>query len=263
MQEQKYKLAAVVVTAIIVVAVFVGGVKVINTGHRGVKTTFGKVDTEAGSIPEGIYFFNPITTNIVELDTRIQRKEGRAHTYTKDIQQSEITYVINYRLNPEAAHVIFTNVGKNWDAVLVPQAVEGVLKQVIGQYDAVDLIDSRQKATVQAQQAIADSLRPKNVIVDRFEMVNIDYTKEFEHSVEQKVVAVQKAIEEQNRTRQIEEQAKQKIIAAKAEAESIRIRAAALAQNPQLVQYEAVQKWDGKLPQYTFGNSIPLISLPK
>src|SRR5690242_14379809 len=126
MPGQSYKLAVVVVAALVVVGVFIGGVKVINTGHRGVKTTFGKVDTEAGSIAEGIYFFNPVTTNIVELDTRIQRKEGRAHTYTKDIQQSEITYVINYRLNPDAAHVMFANVGKNWDAVLVPQAVEGV-----------------------------------------------------------------------------------------------------------------------------------------
>jgi hypothetical protein len=51
------------------------------------------------------------------------------------------------------------------------------------------------------------------------------------------------------------------VIAAKAEAESIQIRAAALEKNPRLVELEAVQKWDGKLPHIT-GGAVPFISLP-
>lgn len=248
----------------IALVVLVLGVETINTGHRGVKVTFGEVDMKLGSMPEGIYFFNPFTTSVIEIDTRIQKKEGRAHTYTKDIQQSDITYVVNYRLDPDTAHVMFKNVGKNWDAVLVPQAVEGVLKQVIGQYDAVDLIAHRQKATVQTQAEIVKGLKDRGVVIERVELVNIDYTKEFEKSVEQKVVAVQKAIEEQNRTKQIDEKAKQTIISAKAEAESMRIRANALTQNPALVQYEWVQKWDGKLPTTVMGTTAnPLIMIPK
>jgi hypothetical protein len=29
------------------------------------------------------------------------------------------------------------------------------------------------------------------------------------------------------------------------------------------VNYEAVQKWDGKLPEYMLGNSVPFIDLTK
>ena len=39
------------------------------------------------------------------------------------------------------------------------------------------------------------------------------------------------------------------------------IRAQALTQNKSLVEYEAVQKWDGKMPQYMLGDSIPFINI--
>ena len=77
---------------------------------------------------------------------------------------------------------------------------------------------------------------------------NIDYSDVFEKAIEAKQVAMQRAIESQNKTRQIEEEARQKVISAKAEAESMQIRGDALKANPSLVSLEAVQKWDGKAP---------------
>lgn len=46
-----------------------------------------------------------------------------------------------------------------------------------------------------------------------------------------------------------------------AEAKSMSIRANALTKNKALVQYEAVKKWDGKLPTYLMGNSIPFVNI--
>lgn len=257
------KLLSFVVAVAAILSLNACGWNTVETGHRGVQVRFGQVDEKLGSLPEGLYTYNPFTTSIIELDTRVLKKDGKANTYTRDIQQANITYVINYHLNPNAAHVVYREVGKNWDNVLVPQAVEGVMKQVVGTYDAVDLIDKRGEATAAIQKAITLSLQQKNVIVDRFEMVNIQYQQAFEHSVEQKMIAVQDAIREKNKTVQVMEEAKQTVERAKAEAESMRIRANALQSNPKLVEYEAVQKWDGKLPQYQFGNSTPFINLSR
>lgn len=104
-------------------------------------------------------------------------------------------------------------------------------------------------------------MAPQNVIVNSVQLVNIQYLKEFEKSVEDKVVAIQKAVEEKNRTVQVQEKAKQTVVAAEAAAKSMEIRAQALVANAKLVEYEAVQKWDGKLPQYMFGNSTPFIDM--
>jgi len=251
---------AVAVIAIVVVSVAGCGIKVVDTGHRGIKTTFGKVVSE--SLDEGIYFYNPITSAIVEMDTRVQRKDGETDTYTRDVQQSVIKYTLNYRLQQNAAHLMYRDVGRDWDDRLVPQVVLGTLKEVVGKWDAVDLIANRDKAGNAAFEAIKQNLGERNVEVSRFEITDISYTKEFENSVEQKVIAQQKAIEEQNRTKQIEEQARQKVLSAEAEAKSMQIRAQALEQNAKLVQWEAVQKWNGVLPQYMLGSgTTPFINL--
>ena len=88
-----------------------------------------------------------------------------------------------------------------------------------------------------------------------------DYSEVFERAIESKVTAEQEALKAKNKTVQIEEEAKQKLISAEAEAKSMSIRANALTKNKALVDYEAVQKWDGKMPTYMMGNSIPFINV--
>jgi prohibitin 2 len=251
---------AVAIIAIVVVSVAGCGIKVVDTGHRGIKTTFGKV--VSASLDEGIYFYNPITSTIVEMDTRVQRQDGETDTYTRDVQQAAVKYTLNYRLQQNAAHLMYRDIGRDWEQRLIPQVVLGTLKEVVGKWDAVDLIANRDKAANAAFESIRTNLGERNVEVSRFEITDIAYTREFENSVEQKVIAQQKAIEEQNRTKQIEEQARQKVLSAEAEAKSMQIRAEALEQNAKLVEWEAVQKWNGVLPQYMLGSgATPFINL--
>ena len=251
---------AIIVIAVIVLSVAGCGIKVVNTGQRGIETRFGKIVSE--SLPEGLYFFNPVTSDIVEIDTRVQRFDGETDTYTRDVQQAAVKYTLNYRLQQNAAHLMYRDVGRDWEQKLIPQVVLGTLKEVVGKWDAVDLISNRDKAAATAYDAIAKNLGDRNVEISRFEITDISYTAEFETSVEQKVIAQQKAIEEQNRTKQIEEQARQKVLSAEAEAKSMQIRAEALEQNAKLVEWEAVQKWNGILPQYMLGSgTMPFINL--
>ncbi len=250
----------IAIIAIVIVSIAGCGIKVVDTGQRGIETRFGKVVSE--SLPEGLYFFNPLTSAIVEMDTRVQRKDGESDTYTRDVQQSVIKYTLTYRLQQNAAHIMYRDVGRDWDDKLVMPVVLGTMKEVVGKWDAVDLIANRDKAAATALEAIRKTLAERNVEVSRFEITDITYTHEFENSVEQKVIAQQKAIEEQNRTKQIEEQARQKVLSAEAEAKSMQIRAEALEQNAKLVEWEAVQKWNGVLPQYMLGNgATPFINL--
>jgi regulator of protease activity HflC (stomatin/prohibitin superfamily) len=187
----------------------------------------------------------------------------RDRGHTKDVQEANTRFTLNYRLRPQDAHLIFQNVGTDWSDKLVPQIVLGTIKEIIGQWDAVDLIANRQKAGTQAAKAIAENLADKSIDVTRFEITNFEYSTQFNKAVEAKVIAQQRAIEETNRTEQIKQQAMQKVIGAKAEAESMQIRAQALEANPKLVDWEAVQKWDGKLPVQMLGNAVPFIQLTK
>ena len=97
-----------------------------------------------------------------------------------------------------------------------------------------------------------DKIRP-TAILDLFQGIATDHANEIGVGYE--------ALKAKNKTVQVQEEARQKVIAAEAEARSMAIRAQALSQNKSLVQYEAVQKWDGKMPQYMLGNSVPFINV--
>jgi prohibitin 2 len=236
------------------------GMTTVDTGHRGVEVHFGKVVSE--SMPEGLYFYNPFTTDIVQLDTRIQRWESNTDAYTKDVQQAAVTFVLNYHLEPAFAHTTLAQTGTDWANKLLPQVVYQSVKDAFGHWEAVQVVENRQGLQSAMAASISAELADKHIILDNFSLTNVDYNNEFEHAVETKVVAVQNAIAEQNRTVQKQELGKQIVIEAQANAQSISIRAEALSRNQQLVQWEAVQKWDGKLPQYMLGDdSVPFISI--
>jgi len=233
--------------------------EVIDTGNRGIETRYGKVVSE--SMEEGLYFYNPFTTSIIEMDAKTKKFEVTTSAYTKDVQQASMSVVVNYNLEKTKAHILYQNVGQDWEEKLIPQTVASALKTVVGKWDAVDLISNRDKAQQAIQTEIATVLTEKFIYVTRAEIANIDFSDEFEKAVEAKVTAIQMAEKEKNATVQIQEQANQRIISAKAEAESMSIRAQALSQNKALVEYEAVQKWNGVLPQYSLGGSVPFINI--
>ena len=89
-------------------------------------------------------------------------------------------------------------------------------------------------------------------------------------AINSKIEATQKAQQRENELREAEAEAK-KVVAkaegeaestltvAKAEAEAIRLKSAAL--TPQIVQYEAIQKWDGMLPKFSGSGVVPFINV--
>ncbi len=245
--------------AVVMLALTSCGFKVVDTGKRGVKTRFGKVVGEP--LEEGVYFYNPITTKMRVLSVREVKFEGRSSCYSKDAQVVDINYTVNIRPEAHEIHNIYKDVGAYWAQVLLKQVLEGNIKEVTGKYTAVELIEERQRATDEVYSKLKEELAKKRIELMSFELNNMDFDDQFEKAVKLKVIAVEQAKEAKNRTVKVEEEARQKIIAAKAEAESMTIRSKALSQNKGLVEYEAVQKWDGKLPQQMFGNSMPFINI--
>ena len=108
---------------------------------------------------------------------------------------------------------------------------------------------------------LVDDLASENIQITATSIENIDFTDAFTDAVEAKQVAEQNALREKNNTVRIQEEANQQIIKAEAEAKAIQIKADALAANPKIVSYEAVQRWNGVLPEYMLGDAVPFINL--
>ena len=250
---------ALIVTLVIVFIIICNPIAMVGVGERGVKVTLGKVSPE--SYGEGIHLITPFISKIKNMDVKTQKRFIETSVYTKDIQQARITYVINYNLQPDNAHNMYRQVGMNYEDTILTPVVEGTIKDVIGKWNAQDLVANREKATREILVKLQNHLMDNYINVTDFQMTAINYSDVFERAIESKVTAEQEALKSKNKTVQIQEEAKQKVISAEAEAKSMAIRANALTKNKSLVEYEAVQKWDGKLPQYMMGNSIPFINI--
>ena len=235
------------------------GAEQIDTGNRGVRTSWGEIISQT-PLTEGLYFYNPFGGNIIEYDCKTQKFDVELETYTKDMQTASLTVVVNYNLIPDDVITVHKTVGKAYESkISYPQAIS-IVKDVIGQWDASSLIENRDKATKQILELMKLSAKQNHINISDISIKNIDYSDTFEQAIEAKVVATQKAEESKNRTVQVKEEANQKLIEAQAEAESMKIRSQALSQNQNLVAYEAVQRWDGKLPVNIYGSApIPFI----
>ncbi len=248
---------ALIIFAVLIVVI--NPIAIVGVGERGVKVTLGQVSPQ--SYLEGIHIVTPFISKIHTMDVKTKKDYFTTQVYTKDIQQARITYVTNFNLQPQNVHKMYREVGKNYEEVVLIPVLEGTIKDVIGKWNAQDLVANREKATDEILRKLQAQLEPRYINVTDFQMTEIKYSDTFEKAIESKVTAEQEALKAKNKTVQVQEEARQKVISAEAEAKSMAIRANALTQNKALVEYEAVQKWDGKLPIYTMGNSVPFINL--
>lgn len=250
----------VTIIVLFVIAVLLcNPIVVVGVGERGVKVTLGKVSPE--SLGEGMHFIMPYVQKIAKMDVKTQKYNTQTHVYTKDIQQARISYVVNYNLVSDSAYRMYQEVGMDYVSKVINPVLEGTIKDVIGKWNAQDLVANREEATNEILLKLRDQLSGRYVNVSGFQIVDINYSEVFERAIESKVTAEQDALKAKNKTVQIQEEARQKVISAEAEAKSMSIRANALTQNKALVEYEAVQKWNGILPTYMMGNSVPFINL--
>lgn len=237
------------------------GVYVVDAGETGVVKTNGKISEEV--LSSGMHFVTPFISEVISVDNKIKRYENTSPAYTKDVQQAEIDYVLNYNLQPSASAQILIDVGSDYESKLIPQVMNAQLKNVVGRWNAIDLIANREEATTQIATGVSRELEKYGLIVRNIELTDIAYQPQFEKAVEDKVTAVQRAEEAKNNTVRVQEEANQRIIAAEADAKAMRIKTEALKQSQSLVEYEAIMKWNGVLPQYMLGGATPFINLNK
>lgn len=232
---------------------------IVGVGERGVKVTLGQ--TSPVALEEGVHFVMPFISTVKKMNVKTVKANIATMAQSKDIQQARIVYVVNYNLQPENAPKVWRTVGRDYVSVVVMPTVEGIVKDTIGKWNAQDIVANREKVASEVLFKLNEKLGPKYINVSDFQITEIQYSQAFEQAIESKVTAEQEALKAKNKTVQVQEEARQKIIASEAEAKSMAIRARALTQNKNLVEYEAVQKWDGKLPQYMMGNSVPFVKL--
>lgn len=220
------------------------GFEVVDTGRRGILVNMGKVVGEP--LPEGLHFYSPFTSDIVEMNIREVPESYKLSAYSKDNQQIDVEVNVVAAPVPDKVGIIYSQYGNDFMEKIGKPVVVAAVKDVLGQYTADNIVSERGMLQKKATAHVVEKLLTRHVSVTGVEFTDIQFQPEYERAVEAKVVAIQHAERAVNETETIREQAKQIGLTAQAEAEAMRTKANALASNPKLVEYEWVQKWDGK-----------------
>ncbi len=247
MKKNVTKIVILAVCAVLVVGVCLTCFTVVRAGHTGVVLTFGAV--EENVFDEGLHFKMPLVQTVVQMNNRTQKVETEGSASSKDLQIISYVVAVNYRVRSEASAELYQNVGKDYGTVIIVPAIQESIKAVTAQFTAEELITKRQTVGDQIKEALSEKINSYGIEVEIFNIVNFDFSEEFNAAVEAKQTAQQQALKAEQDLVRIEVEAKQKIAQAEAEAESIRLIQEALAKSPDYVDYVKWNKWDGKLPE--------------
>ena len=118
---------------------------------------------------------------------------------------------------------------------------------------------------------LRQKLGPDGIRFDNISIIGkMRMPPQVEESINAVIEATQRAIEAQNKVAQSRAEADQRVAEASGIAQSTMIRAKAQADanqllnsslTPMLIQYEALQKWNGTLPQVTGSGGMPFVQL--
>ena len=173
----------------------------IDSGERGVKVTWGKVD-ENQILTEGLNFKIPIMQKIVPYSIRTQKLEMKTAAFTKDIQNVQLDMVVNYSIDPNAVTKIYKQYGTNVEELVIKPTILDEVKNDLGKWEAAQLVENREKSSTTIEERLRAELAKKHIKVIDFRYRDIDFSDEFERAIEEKVTAGQKVLTERNRSAQ-------------------------------------------------------------
>jgi len=252
---------------LVVTTVLLGAVGQIPAGSRGVVLRFGAVTGR--TLNEGIYLVTPFMEQVQRMSVQVEAFKANADAVSKDIQEAHTTVTLNYALDPQRVGAVWKTLGNNCEERIIGPAVQEAVKAVTAKYDSANLISSRETVKSDIVRLLDHRLRKHHVVMDTVNITNFEFSNDFMRAVERKVIAVQKAQEAQNDLQRVGFEAQQKVKAAGAEAESLRLQKAQV--TPEMialrrieVQRVAVNKWNGILPTFVGGGSpVPVMDIFK
>ncbi len=240
--------------AIIAFAIlFVGGTffasfNQVPAGHMGVVYSFGSI---IGQIAEGPQWTRPWST-VKEANLQItSHKFTKLICFSSETQEVYVDATLNIRVSPEAIQTLYRNVGPNWFEVIVEPRVPQNFKDETVKYTSVGIAPNREAIRHDVTVRLEKECGPHSIEVTDLLLDNIDFNPKFKEAIENKQIATQNALEEEQKVVGERHKADQKIEAARGEGGSILVVAGNQAEanqklaaslTPALIQYTMIQK---------------------
>ena len=276
------KIVSVAIAIVIGLYIAIAGWYTVDAGERAVQLRNGAIIRTNDA---GLYFKLPFIDSVKYISTRTQNRSfNELSTYSKDQQPAKIRASVTYKVPAREAENVYLNFRdiEGLASNTIERQVPNQIENVFGHYSAIEAVQKRAQLTKDVNDAIKQSLENYPIIVESVQIEDIDFSRAYEQSVEDRMKAeVEVQTQKQNLEKekitaeiavtkaqaiadstlaQAKAEAEAVILKGEAEAKAITAKTKALQANSALVELTKAEKWDGKLPATVLPNStLPFI----
>lgn len=166
---------------------------VVQPGEIAIKFNRIRGGVKKETYAEGIHFRVPLMENIIKYDVRIKPVDISSHTSTKDQQQIDITLRVLYK--PVEADIanIHLNLGANYQERFVRPIALEVIKTVLAQYDADQLLKQREKISSEIKALYTTRIKEYHLTIEDVTLTDLNFSLSYKNAIEAKQISQQMA----------------------------------------------------------------------
>mmetsp|Transcript_19468 Transcript_19468/g.20186 ORF Transcript_19468/g.20186 Transcript_19468/m.20186 type:complete len:283 (+) Transcript_19468:43-891(+) len=212
----------------------------VDGGKRAV--IFDKVfGVQENVVSEGTHFRIPFLQEPIIMDIRTKPRTIHSSTGTKDLQMVNLSLRVLSRPQEGKLPYIYSQLGIDFEDRVLPSIGNEVLKAVVAQYNAEELLSKRALISQQIRALLKERAEVFHLILDDVSITHLTFGREFAKAIENKQVAQQEA----ERAKYIVDKALQEkksiVIKAQGEAKAAELVGKAIQANPAFIQLRRIE----------------------
>jgi regulator of protease activity HflC (stomatin/prohibitin superfamily) len=290
-------LVIIAVIAIVLLGLTISAWRSIAPGFVGIIFDKASHNVTAGALEPGWAFINPFTQAIQQYPVTIQTysmvlktSEGQASgddsvkVQSNEGQQINLDVVIQYQVIKEEAGLLYQDWGgKDIDFVqdqVVRQYTRSQVPVVASKYGWEEITSSKRDViNAEISKGLETEFTKRHMRLISFAVREVHLPQSLQTALDQKIQAQQAAEQQKYQLQQAMVKAEQDVAEATGRANALKAQAEGEAQatltraraqaeanrqlaqslTPDLIRYQQLQRWDGKLPIFSGGGATPLI----
>jgi len=278
-------LSLVAIIGVFLVALLVASWRTIQTGNVGIVFDKSVHQIKATPLKPGWALVNPFTQHVQEYPVTIQtysmlyqgvEGDDSIKVQSREGQQVNLDVVIQYRVRSDEVVVLYQDWGgANLSVVeerVVRQYTRSLVPAIASRYNWEEITSGkRDELSEQIREALTEEFFRRHLELISFGIREVHLPASLQKALNNKIQAQQEAEQQKYQLDQEKVKAEQARVKAEGEANAMRIRAEAEADannllarslTPDLIHYEQLKRWDGRLPMFFGGGgAMPLMPL--